>query len=98
MKTKNYFAVVSIELGGNKSATYEFGPYTRKRDVIRGMERSLPKNFKFDNGYIRRDDCVGIVENVEEISRIGNGKIQTWESSGLWRTDDIKYHTYKFGK
>lgn len=98
MKTKNYFASVSIVMGKTRTADFEFGPYTRKRDLIRGMERTLPENFRLQDGYIRVENDFGFCKNVEEISGIGNGKIQTWESPGFIRIGNIKYHTYKFGK
>ena len=92
----NYSANITVTLGKLKRINIELGPYTRKRDLIRGMERTLPKNFKLEEGYISIYDEYGYIRGVEEISNIIDGKIFTYVSNIFLTADGFEYHTYKF--
>lgn len=96
MKTKNYSANVSIVMGKTRRADFRFGPYTRKRDLIRAMEKTLPENFKLEDGWVNVYNEYGRTENIEYISDIKNGKMYTYEHDWLYKK--VTYHTYKFGK
>lgn len=94
METK-FDVYVNGSIGGGSYISISVGPYTRKRDAIRGLKRSLPKNFKFKSGAI--DGWGPGVNNLhyrEHIVDISNGQMGT-ETYYNYK-NSRKIHIYKF--
>lgn len=94
METK-FNAYVNGSIGGGSYISITVGPYTRKRDAIRGLKRSLPKNFKFKSGVIDGwGPGVNDLHCGERIMGISNGQMGT-ETDYPYKSSK-KIHIYKF--